>query len=113
MFRQCPKLHYSVGPISPLPFRDGYFDLVTAGELVEHLEAPATLVREMARVCRPDGWMTISTLDTNCEAAAAHGGYPEHVWEFTPQDLLDLFQPYGEATYSLVGHYHMIECRRK
>jgi ubiquinone/menaquinone biosynthesis C-methylase UbiE/peptidoglycan/xylan/chitin deacetylase (PgdA/CDA1 family) len=113
VFQQCPKLHYSVGSIDPLPFRDNYFDVVTAGELVEHLDAPAALIREMARVCHSGGWMTISTVDTKCEAAIAHGDYPEHVWEFTPKDLLDLFQPYGEASYSLVGHYHVIECKKR
>jgi SAM-dependent methyltransferase len=38
-----------------LPFADGSFDLVVAGEIVEHVPFPADLVAEVARVLRPGG----------------------------------------------------------
>jgi 2-polyprenyl-6-hydroxyphenyl methylase/3-demethylubiquinone-9 3-methyltransferase len=37
----------------PLPFDDGSFDVVVAGELFEHLRVPDAVVREARRVLRP------------------------------------------------------------
>ena len=39
----------------PLPFDDGTFDVVVAGELLPHLRYPADLVAEARRVLRPGG----------------------------------------------------------
>jgi SAM-dependent methyltransferase len=39
----------------PLPFEDGDFDVVTAGELLEHVRDPERLVGEIERVLRPGG----------------------------------------------------------
>jgi SAM-dependent methyltransferase len=39
----------------PLPFRSDSFDLVLAGEIIEHVPFPDDLVAEIARVLRPGG----------------------------------------------------------
>jgi SAM-dependent methyltransferase len=39
----------------PLPFDESSFDVVVAGELLEHLRDPRRLVAEARRVLRPDG----------------------------------------------------------
>jgi SAM-dependent methyltransferase len=39
----------------PLPFEDASFDVVVAGELLEHLRDPGRLVGETLRVLRPGG----------------------------------------------------------
>jgi methionine biosynthesis protein MetW len=39
----------------PLPFEDASFDVVVAGELLEHLRDPGRLVDETLRVLRPGG----------------------------------------------------------
>ena len=107
-----PTLDYQIGDALNLPFADESFHLVGSGELIEHMEHPEALVAEMARVCRRGGQLVISTLDDTCEAAQAHGDYPEHLWSFTPDELLAYFKPYGNPSYKTVGHYHMVYCRK-
>lgn len=107
-----PTLDYQIGDALALPFEDESFHLVGSGELIEHMEKPEALVAEMARVCKRGGQLVISTLDDTCEAAQAHGDYPEHLWSFTPEELLAYFKPYGNPSYKTVGHYHMVYCRK-
>ncbi len=47
--------------VEGLPFRDGSFDAVVAGFLVNHLARPAAGIAEMARVCR--GAVAVSVWD--------------------------------------------------
>ncbi|HWR17304.1 MAG TPA: class I SAM-dependent methyltransferase [Terriglobales bacterium] len=54
------RVHESIservfGNIEYLPFRDQTFDLITANMVVEHVENPAPLLREVHRVLRPGG----------------------------------------------------------
>jgi len=43
----------------PLPYPDGWFDLVTFASVIEHLYNPAFAVAELARVTRPGGLLVI------------------------------------------------------
>lgn len=108
----CPQIVYVLGQLPSMPFGDGEFDIVTAGEIIEHMAEPAALAAEMARICRPGGWITLSTVDTICANAIKHGPYPEHTWSFEPLDLALMFAQYGETKHSYVGDYHFIECKR-
>lgn len=51
------------GPRPPLPLADDAFELVYALSVFSHLDREANLawLRELARVCRPDGLMLLST----------------------------------------------------
>ena len=44
----------------PLPFEDETFDVVVAGELLEHLRDPGRVVTEARRVLRPGGTFVAS-----------------------------------------------------
>lgn len=46
---------------SDLPLPDASVDAACAVEVIEHLENPRALVRELARVTRPAGWIVITT----------------------------------------------------
>src|SRR6185369_12214676 len=45
----------------PLDFDRGFFDLITAFDVVEHLATPADFLREVARTLRPGGVFLLST----------------------------------------------------
>ncbi len=107
-----PKFNYVLSPAEITPFRDGYFDVVIAGELIEHYERPEELAAEMARIAKPGGWIVLSTVDDGCQNAIRHGEYPEHLWGFDDGDLARLFSAYGAAREFLCGDYRMVECRR-
>lgn len=44
---------------APLP--DGCADVVAAIETIEHLENPRAFMRELARLCKPGGWVLVTT----------------------------------------------------
>lgn len=44
-----------------LPYRDGLFDIVTATEVIEHLENPRSFLRDINRVLKPGGLCVLST----------------------------------------------------
>lgn len=44
-----------------LPFEEGYFDVVFAGEIIEHLYDPEAFMREVRRVLRPGGAIVLTT----------------------------------------------------
>ena len=48
------------GELAQAKFPDGHFDVVTAGELIEHVPDPSSLIAEVARILRPGGvfWAT-------------------------------------------------------
>lgn len=104
------SLDYRIGDALAMPFADATFDRVCCGELIEHMEEPAALVAELVRVSAPGGKVIIGTLNDKCDAAIAHGEYPEHLWSFTPDDLVGFLAPYGSTTYWEVGHYHFVAC---
>lgn len=111
--RDFPALKYDLGDVLPkTSYPDQIFDVVIASELIEHMDDPEALVKEMARICKPGGWMMLSTVDPDCEDAKRYNrSYPEHVWQFTPEDLLELFKPYGKCGYERVGNYDCVECQ--
>src|SRR6478752_4006725 len=59
------KARYLLGDASRLPFPDGSFDVVCAMDFLEHVEEPAAIVAEMARVLKPGGAFFFHTFNRN------------------------------------------------
>lgn len=109
-----PNFAYFVSDVFNNGLLSHIWDVVFAGELIEHFDEPAELVKEMDRLCKPGGKMVISTVEPNCEDSIRNGCvYPEHMVEFTKEDLIGLFEPYGTVEYERVGNYHMIYCTKR
>lgn len=44
-----------------VPLDDSVIDVVAAVETIEHLENPRAFMREVTRLCKPGGWMLVTT----------------------------------------------------
>jgi SAM-dependent methyltransferase len=91
-----------------LPFADGSFDVVVAGELLEHLADPAAAVAHVRRVLEPGGSFVGSVPNAfrlKSRAAYALGRYPAD-WDPTH---LQLFTP--DALRRLLAGFDAVEVR--
>ena len=93
----------------PLPFEDGSFDVVVAGELLEHLVDPEQVVSEASRVLLPDGRFIGSVpnsfhwharlpflRDRQCEDST-------HLHLFSRSSLLALLAAFGQVKVVPIG----------
>jgi SAM-dependent methyltransferase len=89
------NVDFAVGDIYALEHADASFDVVHAHQVLQHVADPVAALREMRRVCKPDGvvaardsiyraftWYPRDArldrwLDLYCAVAAANGGEPD------------------------------------
>jgi 2-polyprenyl-6-hydroxyphenyl methylase/3-demethylubiquinone-9 3-methyltransferase len=93
-----------------LPFEDGSFDAVVAGELFEHLQFPDALVAEIRRVLRPGGVLVGSVPNAfrvQSRLRFLRGTPPEddptHLRMFSPGALRALLGDFDDVRLSYVG----------
>jgi SAM-dependent methyltransferase len=95
---------------APLPFPDESFDVVVAGELLEHLRDPRRLVADARRVLRPAGTLVGSV--PNAYRAKNRlrfllGRKPEddptHLQLFSPQDVRALLAGFDEPQLHFIA----------
>jgi SAM-dependent methyltransferase len=88
-----------------LPFGDTSFDVVVAGEILEHLANPRAAVAQVRRVLRPGGLFVGSVPNAfrlKSRLAYALGRYPAdwdptHLQLFTPRALRDLLSEFDDV----------------
>ena len=56
-------VEFGVGDVYALDHEAGSFDVVHAHQVLQHLSDPVAALREMARVCRPDGLIAVRDSD--------------------------------------------------
>ena len=59
--RSFRNITYDQADITALPFADGSFDKVVAGNVIHLLDNPVTALRELNRVCKDGGMLIIPT----------------------------------------------------
>jgi 2-polyprenyl-3-methyl-5-hydroxy-6-metoxy-1,4-benzoquinol methylase len=95
-----------------IPGYDEYFDTIIASEVIEHLENPRFIARELFRLCKPGGSIVLTTPNNEsirslmALAIRGHfvhfdkGWYPGHITALVRKDLLRIlveagFEPLG------------------
>jgi ubiquinone/menaquinone biosynthesis C-methylase UbiE len=56
------RVSYRLAPAQALPFPNESFDVVTCRLVLNHARKPERIVREIARVLRPGGWLILAEL---------------------------------------------------
>ncbi|HET6623943.1 MAG TPA: methyltransferase domain-containing protein [Gaiellaceae bacterium] len=94
----------------PLPFADGSFDAVVAGELLEHLQLPEALLAEARRVLRPGGVLVGSVPNAfrlQSRLRFLRGRPPEddptHLHLYSPAAVRELLAGFEGVTLAYVG----------
>lgn len=94
----------------PLPFDDESFDVVVAGELIEHLREPERLVAEARRVLRPGGTLAASVPNffrLRNRLAMLFGRPldhdPTHLHVFAPRDVERLVAGYEDVRLHFIA----------
>ena len=94
----------------PLPFEDASFDVVVAGELLEHLRDPGRLVREVLRVLRPGGTFVASVPNAyrlKNRLRFMLGRKPEddptHLQMFSAADVQHLLAGFDQPTLNFIA----------
>ena len=91
------------------PFEADTFDVVVAGELLEHLRDPRGLAAEVMRVLRPGGTFVASVpnayrLKNRLRFAAGRPpeADPTHLHMFRPADVLQLLHAFSDVQLQLI-----------
>jgi len=81
--------------ITKIDREDNWYDVITACEVLEHLDDPKIAVKEMARVARRKIIVTTPYRENTAD--------PSHKWAFTLDDMYDLLSPYGQTMVSVIN----------
>ncbi len=86
-----PNATFVTATATTLPFPPASFDLITAFEVIEHLENWHELLIEARRVLHPSGYFLVSTPNKlyYAESRAKQGPNPFHVHEFEFEEFRD------------------------
>jgi SAM-dependent methyltransferase len=104
---QRPNLQFEVAAAEMLPFPDGGFDLITAFEVIEHLENARALLSEARRLLAPRGQFVVSTPNRLYyeETRRLSGPNPYHTREFEFEEFRTLLTEYFPHAFLFVQNH--------
>ncbi len=83
-----------VAKAEQLPFSESEFNLVTALDVLEHIVQDERAVREIARVCAPEGYLLL-TVPVFPSLWGEHDEVNHHVRRYEPRRIYDLLRQNG------------------
>ena len=110
-------------PIDQTPVGEGYFDLITAFHMVEHVEDPVGLLTTLSRYLKSDGILYIEVPNLNdallsvykLDAFASFWYREPHIFNFSPETLRSVVERAGLSgeiktiqRYNFINHLHWI-----
>jgi SAM-dependent methyltransferase len=101
---------FARGDAADLPFPDDQFDVVVCRFAMHHMDDPSAAVAEMARVCRPEGGVTLIDLVTG---GARHDELerlrdPSHMRSLGEDELGDLLKGAGREPDRVAIREHVL-----
>lgn len=102
MKKLVPGVNWVIGDVLKIPFKSRMFDVVIAGETIEHFEKPGLLIQEMERVAKKGGRIVLSTPHIY--------GYKYHLWVFKEEDIAELMNPFGDVEIKRVPDHYIVAC---
>ena len=98
--RSLRNAHWVQADATCLPFRNHQFSIVTSRLTFHHLEQPLTVLREMARVCRPQGQVVVVDVSPESSKVAAFDRMeklrdPSHTHALSLEEMTALFAAAG------------------
>jgi SAM-dependent methyltransferase len=93
-------LHVVTGTLADAGLGDGYFDVVTMWDVIEHLTDPASEISQVHKVLKPGGLFAVHTIDIESTMARLMGRrWPwlmeMHLYYFSPRTLGRLLEQNG------------------
>lgn len=82
--------------VFPYPFKDNTFDFVLAIDILEHLEKPEEVMRELHRICKNNAIIRIKVPYYNSHSA--YNGI-EHIHFFNETTIYSILFPYSYYTF--------------
>lgn len=98
--------HIFSGTLEEAHYADGFFDLVTLSDIVEHIPCPLDFLHEARRILSQDGMLMIVTPDVTSLTAKLMGRRwshfkEEHLHYFSPETIARLLGESGFAVESI------------
>jgi len=93
------------GSLDEIP-KNRFFDVITLWDVIEHVEAPITLVNDAKERLKPGGWLVIETGNyksvNRINAGVRHWIYQlDHRWYFSPDSTRHILQECGFTEFQL------------
>lgn len=107
------NLSWQQGDVYSLPFPPDSFSIVSSRFVFHHLQDPLAALKEMKRVCKPNGKVVVVDMAPQPAKAAALNAAellrdPSHVRALPPDELRGLFEQAGLGTPQI--HNYRMEC---
>jgi SAM-dependent methyltransferase len=103
--------------IDSLPYADGFFSGVIIGDVIEHVENPSRVLRDINRVLKPGGRFVLATPNASYYAIFLHNllrrfvldpDKGEHLSNWTIIDMVRLLKRNGFAVEKVYGDRFMV-----